>query len=107
LLSAAPYLATIVALLFLSSGARRNAAAPAATAQTALSIPAEALLEAQGTSAHVYVIDAGGIARRRAVRFVGFDDQLARVEGLHAGERVVTMGAGFATDGARLQVVAP
>ena len=33
LLSAAPYLATIVALLFLSSGARRNAAAPAALGQ--------------------------------------------------------------------------
>ena len=84
-----------------------DAAAPSATTPTALSIPAEALLEAQGTAAHVYVIDAGGIARRRAVRFLGFDDQLARVEGLHAGERVVTMGAGFVSDGSRLQVVAP
>ena len=33
LLSAVPYLATIVALVLLSSGARRNAAAPAALGQ--------------------------------------------------------------------------
>jgi RND family efflux transporter MFP subunit len=72
-----------------------------------LTIPAEALLEAQGTAAHVYVIDASGRARRRAVRFLGFDDQLARVEGLQPGEQVVTMGAGFVAEGARLQVVAP
>lgn len=80
---------------------------PPPAASSALTIPAEALLEAQGASAHVYVIDGTGHARRRAVRFLGFEDQLARVEGLQPGERVVTMGAGFASEGARLQVVAP
>lgn len=95
----------------LASGAAASVrfpdAAPVAADVGGIRINAEALLEAQGDTAHVYVIDAGGRARRRTVRFLGFDDQLARVSGLNRGERVVTMGAGFVTEGARLQVVAP
>ncbi len=80
-------------------------AAPAASGEQL--IPAEALLEAGGGTAHVYVIDGQGRARRRMVRFLGFADAAARVSGLNRGERVVTMGAGFISDGQPVQVVAP
>ena len=40
-----------------------------------------------------------GRARRRAVRFDGFVDQVARVAGLPAGTRVITAGAGFVAEG--------
>ena len=68
-------------------------------------MPAEALLEAQGDSASVYVIDARGIARRRPVRFFGFADRDARIGGLAAGTMVITKGAGFVHDGQRVEVV--
>uniref|UniRef100_UPI0025D198BF efflux RND transporter periplasmic adaptor subunit n=1 Tax=Novosphingobium sp. Chol11 TaxID=1385763 RepID=UPI0025D198BF len=68
-------------------------------------IPAEALLEAQGNTASVYVIDARGIARRRHVRFYGFTDRDARIGGVAAGTMVITKGAGFVHDGQRVEVV--
>jgi RND family efflux transporter MFP subunit len=68
-------------------------------------IPAEALLEAQGNTASVYVIDARGVARRRQVRFFGFTDRDARIGGVAAGTMVITKGAGFVHDGQRVEVV--
>ncbi len=68
-------------------------------------IPAEALLEAQGNTASVYVIDARGIARRRQVRFYGFTDRDARIGGVAAGTMVITKGAGFVHEGQRVEVV--
>jgi len=68
-------------------------------------IPAEALLEAQGNIASVYVIDARGVARRHQVRFFGFSDRDARIGGLAAGTMVITKGAGFVHDGQRVEVV--
>ncbi|MCW1383133.1 efflux RND transporter periplasmic adaptor subunit [Novosphingobium sp. KCTC 2891] len=62
-------------------------------------IPAEAILDAQGARASVYVIDARGRARRTEVVFGGFADRFARVTGLPAGARVITAGAGFVGNG--------
>jgi hypothetical protein len=77
----------------------------AATQADEGTIPAEALLEAQGNIASVYVIDARGVARRRQVRFFGFSDRDARIGGLAAGTMVITKGAGFVHDGQRVEVV--
>lgn len=68
-------------------------------------IPAEAVLEAQGATAFVYVIDAAGRARRKAVGLQGFVDRDAVISGLPAGTQVVTKGAGFVSDGQRVQVM--
>lgn len=79
---------------------------PAADAANGYLIPAEALLEAQGKQASVYVIDASGKARRRSVQFLGFDDRSARVSGLQKGARVITAGAGFVHEGDKVEQVA-
>lgn len=84
---------------------RFGAARSTATAATGGLVPAEAVLEAQGDRAGVYVIDAQGRARRRAVRLIGFEDRDARIAGLKPGARVITKGAGFVADGQRVEVV--
>ncbi len=68
-------------------------------------IPAEALIDAQGNSASVWVIDGGGRARRQRLRFFGFDDRDALVAGLPAGARVITSGAGFVGEGQTVTVI--
>lgn len=79
-------------------------AAPA-TGPTAFgSVPAEAVLEAQGERAWVYVIDAGSRARRKAVTLGGFVDRTARIAGLAPGTRLITKGAGFVSEGQRVTV---
>lgn len=68
--------------------------------------PAEAILEARGERAHVLVFDPrAGVARRRPVAFGGFDGDDALLRGLPPGTRVITAGAGFVSDGDRVQVV--
>ena len=79
-------------------------AVPAADARQR--IPAEALIDAGVGSADVWVIDGSGRARRRTVRFYGFDDRDAIVGGLPAGTRVITTGAGFVAEGQAVQVTA-
>lgn len=69
-------------------------------------VPAEAILDAQGQRAALYVIDGKGRARRTQVGFKGFSDRLARVSGLGAGARVITAGAGFVGDGDAVLVTA-
>ncbi|MFN3512829.1 MAG: efflux RND transporter periplasmic adaptor subunit [Phenylobacterium sp.] len=69
-------------------------------------VPAEAILEADGTRAFVLVVE-NGTARRRAVSFGGFDGDEALVEGLARGARVITAGAGFVGDGEKVRVVDP
>ncbi|MBC2668875.1 efflux RND transporter periplasmic adaptor subunit [Novosphingobium piscinae] len=103
--------------LALASGAGAISGAPAsvqlaAASETAatpgrsrvLRIPAEALLEAQGHRASVYVIDLKGRARRRPVELLGLVDRDARIMGLPVGVRVITLGAGFVRDGQRVEV---
>ena len=69
-------------------------------------IPAEAILEAEGSRAFVLRLD-GAVARRTAVGFGGFDGDDALVSGLADGVRVITAGAGFVSDGERVSVVDP
>jgi RND family efflux transporter MFP subunit len=68
-----------------------------------LRVPAEAILEANGDKAFVYRLQ-GDRVRRIAVRFDGFDGDFARIGGLSPGDRVVTAGAGFVSDGERVRV---
>lgn len=82
---------------------------PAAAQPDAMArLPAEAILEAQGRQAAVLVVDpAGSTARRRAVTFGGFDGDDALVSGLPDGAQVITVGAGFVSDGEKVRVVDP
>jgi len=72
-------------------------------------VPVQALLEADGTEAIVYVVAARGdgeVAERVAVRIgrlVG--DQVEILEGLQGGERVVTEGAAYLRAGEPVRVV--
>lgn len=69
------------------------------------SIPAEALLDAQGPTGHVFVVDPRtSKARRVAVSLLGFDGERLRVSGLAADARVITYGAGFVHEGERVEV---
>lgn len=67
-------------------------------------IPVEALLWVRGAKAAVYVIDGQSRARGREVRFLGMDGGRVRIAGLAAGVRVITIGAGFAREGQRVEV---
>jgi len=72
-------------------------------------VPVQALLEADGTEAVVYVVanrDGDEVAERVAVRIgrlVG--DQVEVLEGLQGGERVVTEGAAYLRAGEPVRVV--
>ncbi|HEX2559546.1 efflux RND transporter periplasmic adaptor subunit [Phenylobacterium sp.] len=80
----------------------------AARPQAMARLPAEAILEAQGRQAAVLVVDpAGSTARRRAVTFGGFDGDDALVSGLPDGTQVITVGAGFVSDGEKVRVMDP
>ena len=83
-------------------------AAPATGGGEFARVPAEAVLEASGERASVLRLDpATSRVRRVAVRFGGFDGDFARIAGLGPGERVVTAGAGYVSDGERVSVVDP
>lgn len=84
----------------------RIAMAPATNAKPAYAcVPAEAILEANGTSAFVMRYDPRAqVARRTRVTFGGFDGDDALVGGLPAGARVVTGGAGYVADGDRVAI---
>jgi RND family efflux transporter MFP subunit len=70
-------------------------------------VPVSAIVEADGDSATVYVLDAAqGIARRKQVTvgpIVG--NRVVVVAGLTAGEQVITDGAAWLTDGRPVRVV--
>jgi RND family efflux transporter MFP subunit len=70
-------------------------------------VPITALVEANGDTGTVYVLDPrDGIARRRQVRvgaMVG--DRIIVSEGLAAGEQVITDGAAWLADGRSVRVV--
>jgi RND family efflux transporter MFP subunit len=79
---------------------------PAASGQTFARVPAEAVLEAAGGRAFVMRLDpAGGVARRTAVTFGGFDGDDALIAGLQPSARVITAGAGYVADGQRVRLV--
>lgn len=72
-------------------------------------VPLSALIEADGDSGFVYVLDAGGdVVHRRNVRLAGTDrNRVAIAEGLRAGEQVVIEGGAFVSDGEKVRVAAP
>ncbi|MFM1959771.1 MAG: hypothetical protein RL588_1288 [Pseudomonadota bacterium] len=78
----------------------------AATGDGGVRVPAEALLEANGDKAHVFRLK-GDRAVRTPVVFLGFDGDDARVRGLAPGDRVITAGGGFISDGERVRIADP
>lgn len=70
-------------------------------------VPVTALVEANGDSATVYVLDAGaGVARRRAVTIATIvGERVVVLAGLAPGEQVVTDGAAWLVDGRPVRVV--
>jgi RND family efflux transporter MFP subunit len=79
---------------------------PGAGQRTTL-IPVEALLEADGSSATVYVLSADGARAERRRVTVGFltDNRAAIAAGLEGARRVITDGAAYLQDGARVKVI--
>ena len=72
-------------------------------------VPVAALVEAQGSTATVYVFDTGaGVARRREVT-VGpiAGDRVVIMKGLATGEQVITDGAAWLTDGRPVRLAGP
>lgn len=69
------------------------------------SIPAEALVEGDGERGTVYTVDAAGKrAHRVAVTLVGLDGNNVLVRGLDGVTRVVSVGASWLTDSARVEI---
>ena len=70
-----------------------------------LSVPAAAVVMRDGY-AYVFTVDAGGIAHRKRVRAgASQGDRVEIVEGLAAGDAVVSEGAGFLGEGDRVKIV--
>jgi RND family efflux transporter MFP subunit len=68
-------------------------------------IPAEALVEGDGDRGLVYTVDAAGKrARRVAVTLVGLAGDRVLVRGLDGVARVVSVGATWLTDSARVEI---
>lgn len=68
-------------------------------------VPAEAIVEAKGDRAILFLFDRrSGRARRLDVRFGGFSGEEALVGGLPPGAVLITAGAGFVADGAHVRV---
>ena len=80
----------------------------AAGAAAATLIPVAALVEANGPAATVYVLDSRATAVRRKQVTVGaiVGDRVIVSAGLEPGERVITDGAAWLTDGRAVRVVA-
>lgn len=90
------------------ASAKIDARPDPAAAATLTRLPAEAILEARGRAATVFIVERGtSIARRRSLTFAGFDGDFARVSGLPPGAQVITAGAGFISDGEKVRVVDP
>lgn len=78
-----------------------------ATDTTTILVPTLSLLDARADQGVVFVIDADNIARRRAVRTSGVtQDGVLIVEGLTPGDRIVSSGAAYVTDGASVRIAA-
>lgn len=89
----------------LSAGMIGSASIAAAGKGSLPTIPVDALLEADGDQASVYVL-AGDRARRRAVRVATIQgDRVAVREGLEGVSSVVVTGASYLNDGAAVRVL--
>lgn len=89
-------------------GSVRFEARPGALAGERQYLPAEALLNAADGWGTVFVVDPRySIARRTRIRLLGFDGEWLQVQGLAPESRVITAGAGFASDGQAVREVTP
>lgn len=79
---------------------------PAHQGAVALAVPVDALLEAHGSEAFVFVVDpSSGVALRRRVRLGRLSDGFVAVAaGLETGEQVVIDGAGYLSDGDKVTI---
>lgn len=83
------------------------AASGAASTASALLVPTLSLLDARADQGVVFVVDAEGVARRRAVRTAGVTQQgVLVIEGLGAGDRVIAAGAAYVRDGEGVRIAA-
>lgn len=68
-------------------------------------VPTLSLLDARADQGVVFVVDAAAVARRRAVRTTGVTQEgVLVVEGLAAGDRVISAGAAYVRDGERVRI---
>jgi membrane fusion protein, multidrug efflux system len=112
------------ATIALTQNNKSPASAKSEPAAAYARVPAEAVLEASGRNASVYVIAAtaaavgtgpsevangktssGTMARRVPVVFGGFDGDDALISGLAPGSNVITSGAGYVLDGQQVRVI--
>jgi hypothetical protein len=78
---------------------------PSETTEVQLLIPTLSLLDARADQGVVLVVDAEGVARRRAVRTAGVvQGGVLVVDGLAPGERVISAGAAYVRDGERVRI---
>ncbi len=83
------------------------ASSGAANAAPAILVPTLSLLDARADQGVVFVVDAEGVARRRAVRTAGVtQDGVLVVEGLGPGDRVIAAGAAYVRDGESVRIAA-
>ncbi len=76
-------------------------AAPAVT----MIVPALSLMDARADQGVVFVVDGQNVARRRAVRTAGVTEAgVVIVEGLEAGDRVISNGAAYVRDGDTVRI---
>ncbi len=76
-----------------------------AGAETALLAPTLSLLDARADQGVVFVVDTQGVAQRRSVRTAGVtQDGVIVIEGLAAGERVISSGAAYVRDGQTVRI---
>ena len=76
------------------------AATPGAAATATLMVPTLSLLDARADQGIVFVVDAQGVARRRAVTTAGVTQAgVMVISGLEPGDRVISAGAAYVRDG--------
>jgi len=82
-------------------------ASGAAAAAPEIIVPTLSLLDARADQGVVFVVDAEGVARRRAVRTAGVTQEgVIVVEGLNPGDRVIAAGAAYVRDGESVRITA-
>jgi multidrug efflux system membrane fusion protein len=82
-----------------------RAAGTARSGQGVASFPAEALVDGDGTVGTVFVLDASGErAIRRTVTLLGIDGDRVLARGLAGATRVITAGAAWLKDSARVEI---
>lgn len=83
------------------------AAAPGEAATAALLVPTLSLLDARADQGIVFVVDAQGVARRRAVQTSGVTQAgVMVISGLEPGDRVISAGAAYVRDGDTVRIAA-